>query len=61
MTNYALTRTPVKSSKSVPKNGQVQLREHVRAAFASQTIGSVNYPFAMLFHIELAEALHSPR
>jgi hypothetical protein len=33
----------------------------VRAAFASQTIGSVNYPFAMLFHIELAEAIHSPR
>jgi hypothetical protein len=37
----------------VPKNGQVQLRAHARAAFASQTIGSMNYPFAML-HIELA-------
>jgi hypothetical protein len=25
-----------------------------RAAFASQTIGSMSYPFAMLLHIELA-------
>ena len=41
-------------SKSVPKNGQVQLRVHAPAAFASQSVGSMNYPFAMLFHIELA-------
>jgi hypothetical protein len=32
-----------------------------RAAFASQSIGSMNYPFAMLFHIELAEAIKSTR
>jgi hypothetical protein len=37
----------------VPKNGQVQLRVHARATFASQTIGSMNYQFAMLLHIEL--------
>ena len=41
-------------SESAPKNGQVQLRVHARAAFASHTIGSINYPFAMLLHIELA-------
>jgi hypothetical protein len=45
-------------SESVPKSGQVQLRPgaHARATFkfASETIGSINYPFAMLFHIELA-------
>jgi hypothetical protein len=40
----------------VPKNGQVQLRAHARAAFkfASITIGSINYAFAILLHIELA-------
>jgi hypothetical protein len=41
-------------SESVPKNGQVQLRTHARAAL---TTGSINYPFAMLFHIELAKAI----
>ncbi len=46
--------TPVKSSESAPKNGQEQLRAHARAAFASQTVGSMNYPFAMLLHIKLA-------
>jgi hypothetical protein len=45
----------------VPKNGQVQLRAHALAAFASQTIGSMSYPFAMLFHIELAYAIKSTR
>ena len=55
----------------VPKNGQVQLptqvtsqvRAHAsaRAAFASETIGSINYPFAMPFCIELAEAIKSTR
>ena len=39
---------------SSAQNGQVQLRAHARAAFASHTIGSMNHPFAMLFHIELA-------
>jgi hypothetical protein len=40
-------------SESVPKNGQTRAP---RAAFASSTIGSImlNYPFATLFHIELA-------
>ncbi len=44
----------------MPKNlnGQVQLRAHARAAFASQTNGSMNYPIItimmMLFHVELA-------
>jgi hypothetical protein len=33
---------------------EVQLRAHVRAAFASQTIGALRYPLAILFHIELA-------
>ncbi len=43
-----------------PENGQVQLgararaRGTPRAAFASETSGSMNYPFAMLFHVELA-------
>ena len=32
----------------------MQLRAHARAAFASYIISSMNYPFAMLFHIELA-------
>ncbi len=45
----------------MPKNGQVQLRAHGRAAFAAPTIGSMNYPFAiqqcLLFHIELAWAI----
>ena len=40
-------------SKSVPKNGQVQLRAHARAAYASQSVGSLDNPFAMLFQIEL--------
>jgi hypothetical protein len=29
-------------------------RDDGRAAFASQTIGSMNHPFTMLFHVELA-------
>jgi hypothetical protein len=29
---------------------QVQLRAHARVAFASQAIGSMNYPLTMLFH-----------
>ena len=34
----------------------MQLRAHARAAFASQTNGSMNYPFTMLFHhVELAK------
>jgi hypothetical protein len=37
-------------SNSLPKNGQVQIRAHARAAFASETIGSINYPCAMQFH-----------
>jgi hypothetical protein len=49
MTNYAMT--PVTRKACTPKNGQVQLRAHARAAFASYAIGSINYPFAMLFHI----------
>ena len=65
MTNYAMA--PALDSESAPNlkkfklNGhwQVQLRAHARAAsgFASAesyTIGSINYPFAMLLHIELA-------
>ena len=36
------------------QNGQVQLMAHARAAFASQTNGSMKYPFTMLFHVELA-------
>jgi hypothetical protein len=52
MTNYAMTTLTRKAC--VPKNGQVQLRTHARAAFASETIGTRNYPFAMVFHIELA-------
>jgi hypothetical protein len=40
----------------VPSNGQVQLRAHARAAFASETSDSMNYPVAMLFHVELALA-----
>jgi hypothetical protein len=58
MTSYAMTPS---ESKSVSKNGQVQLRAHARAAFISQSIGQTTNPFAMLFHIELAEAIHSPR
>jgi hypothetical protein len=52
-----MTNCEPNDSKSVPKNGQVQLRAHGRAAFASPTIGSMNYPFAILFHIELAWAI----
>jgi hypothetical protein len=33
MTNYAMTPLAV-TRKSVPKNGQAQLRAHARAAFA---------------------------
>jgi hypothetical protein len=29
---------------------------HARATLASQTNGSMNYPFTMLFHVELAES-----
>ena len=39
----------------MPQNGQVQLMAHARrAAFASQAIRSMKYPFTMLFHVELA-------
>ncbi len=45
-------------SESVPQNGQVQLRTHARATFASGLLkhrpGSIGCPFAMLYHIELA-------
>jgi hypothetical protein len=51
MTSYAMTPS---ESKSVSKNGQVQLRAHARAAFISQSIGQTTNPFAMLFQIELA-------
>ena len=55
--NRRIFRGPLGSSGTVtvPKSGhwQVQLRAHARAAFASQTIGSISYPFAVQFHIEL--------
>ncbi len=43
-------------SKSAPKNVQVLLPAHARAAvtaFASQTIGSMNHPFAVTFYMSL--------
>ena len=43
-------------SESVPKNEQPQLRAHARAPFASEAIGSINYPFVMLFRIDRAQA-----
>jgi hypothetical protein len=54
--NYELCHETIDSERA-PKSGQVQLQgfgAHARATFASVTIGSINYPFAMLFHIELA-------
>ena len=50
--------TPV-TRKACPRTGRlckVQLRKHVRAAFASQTVGptGMGHPFAIPFHIKLA-------
>jgi hypothetical protein len=65
MTNYYIacheTSDTTSDSESAPKNGQVQLWAHARAAFASEPIGSITYPFAMLSNIELAEAIKSTR
>jgi hypothetical protein len=54
MTNNAkICHDTSDSEKSVPKNGQVQLRAHARAlalaasASAPETIGSVNYPLKL--------------
>jgi hypothetical protein len=58
--NYELCHETSDSESRVAKNIFLAQKRagatsaHARAAFASETIDSLSYPFAMLYHIELA-------